>query len=368
VVLRRWCKENVVSTSKAGARVGGLALALGVGAVVMKRRRSLASADSSRSTANAVADTATPHFEFTGQPSGNTTVAVTVLRTVGAVTDFLGIDFGTQIAPLMAFDHPPSFTVSGLDVQCDDFAGQPVYVIRSGSPSGKYVVALHGGAYVVQPTINHWSAYAAIARRTEATVIVPIYPLASTSQGRAQTVIPDMADLISARITQHGANNVSVYGDSAGGGMALAVAQLLVSRGKPTPSHMVLISPWLDITMSNPAIAFIDDPVLRMASLRKAGQRWAGDLSPTDPLVSPVYGSLAGLPPTAVYCGNMDLLAADVLRLQEQALATAASDFTFILRNGAIHDWAMGGALSTPESASVQRDIYRQLGVTAPGL
>ena len=119
--------------------------------------------------------------------------------------------------------------------------------------------------------------------------------------------------------------------------------------------------------MSNPAIAFIDDPVLRMASLRKAGQQWAGNLSPTDPLVSPVYGSLAGLPPTAVYCGNMDLLAADVLRLQEQALAMAASDFTFILRNGVIHDWAMGGALSTPESASVQRDIYRQLGVTALG-
>ena len=291
-----------------------------------------------------------------------------MLRAVGAVTDFLGIDFGTQIAPLMAFDHPPSFTVSGLDVRCDDFAGQPVCVIRSGSPSGKYVVALHGGAYVVQPTINHWSAYAAIARRTEATVIVPIYPLASTSQGRAQTVIPDMADLISARITRHGANNVSVYGDSAGGAMALAVAQLLVSRGKQTPSYMVHISPWLDITMSNPAIAFIDDPVLRMASLRKAGQQWAGDLSPTDPLVSPVYGSLAGLPPTAVYCGNMELFAADVLRLQEQALATAASDFTFILRNGAIHDWALGGAFSTPESASVQRDIYRQLGVTAPGL
>ena len=154
----------------------------------------------------------------------------------------------------------------------------------------------------------------------EATVIVPIYPLASTPQGRAQTVIPDMADLISARVTQHGADNVSVYGDSAGGGMALAVAQLLVSRGEPTPSHMVLISPWLDITMSNPAIASINDPVLRTASLRKAGQQWAGDLSLTDPFVSPLYGSLVGLPPTAVYCGNLDLLAADVLRLQEQAL------------------------------------------------
>ena len=316
---------------------------------------------------NAVADTATPQFAFIGQPSRNTTV-VSVWRAVGAVIDFLGIDFVTQIAPLMAFDHPPSFTVSGLDVRRNDFAGQPVYMIHSDSPTGKYVVALHGGAYVVQPMINHWSAYAAIARRTHATVVVPVYPLASTPQGRAQTVIPDMADLISAQITAHGANNVSVYGDSAGGGMALSVAQLLVNRGEPTPSHMVLISPWLDITMSNPGIASINDPILRTASLRKAGQQWAGDLSLTDPLVSPINGSLAGLPPTAVYCGNLELLAADVLRLREQALATAASDFTFILRNGAIHDWAMGGALSTPEAAAVQRDIYRQLGLAAPRL
>jgi triacylglycerol lipase len=350
-----------VRTSKARAQVGLLALILGLGAVVLTRRRSLALAGSSPS----IIDTAMPHSAFTGQPSRETTIAVSVLRAVGAVTDFLGVDFGTQIAPLMAFDHPPSYTMSGVDVERDDFAGQPVYVIRSGSPSGKCVVALHGGAYVVQPTINHWSAYAAMARRTRATVIVPIYPLASTPKGRAQVVIPDMADLISAQITRHGANNVSVYGDSAGGGMALSIAQLLVNRGEPTPSGMVLISPWLDVTLSNPAIASIDDPVLRTAGLRRAGRQWAGDLSLIDPLVSPVYGSLAGLPPTAVYCGNLDLLAADVLRLQDHALATEASDFTFILRNGAIHDWAMGGGLSTPESASVQRDIYRQLGVTA---
>jgi triacylglycerol lipase len=174
-----------------------------------------------------------------------------------------------------------------------------------------------------------------------------------------------MTDLVFAQIAQHGAD-ISVYGDSAGGGMALAVAQLLVSRGDATPSHTVLISPWLDVTLSNPAISTISDPVLRTASLRNAGQQWAGDLSPNDPLVSPPYGSLAGLPPTAVYCGNLDLLAADVLRLKEVTLANGASDFTFILRNGAIHDWAMGGALSTPEAASVQRDIYRQLGLTAP--
>ena len=286
-----------------------------------------------------------------------------MLRAVGALTDSLGIDFGTQIAPLMAFDHPPRFMMSDLNVQRDDFSGLPVYAIRTDNPSTKYVVALHGGAYVVQPTINHWSSYAELARRTRATVIVPIYPLASTPRGRAQTVVPVMADLISAQITQHGSHNVSVYGDSAGGGMALSVAQLLVSRGDPTPGRMVLISPWLDVTLSNPAIASIDDPVLRTASMQSAGQRWAGELSPIDPFVSPVYGSLDGLPATSVYCGSLDLLAADVLRLQERALATAGSAFTFVLRNGTIHDWAMGGAVKSPESAAVQRDIYEQLGL-----
>jgi triacylglycerol lipase len=361
-----------VRTSKGEVRVGALALAMVLGAVVVTAlRHCSASADSSTSltTSPSTRDTAadrTPNSAFTGRPTTNTKVAVSVLRAVSGVTDFFGVDFGTQIAPMMAFDHPPPFVMSGLDVQRGDFADQPTFVIRPDCPSGKYVVAFHGGAYVVQPTINHWSAYAAIARHTHATVVVPIYPLASTLQGRAKIVIPDMADLISAQITRHGADNVSVYGDSAGGGMALSVTQLLVSRRNPTPSHMVLISPWLDVTMSNPAIASIEDPVLRIMSLRTAGEQWAGNLSLTDPWVSPIYGSLVGLPPTAVYCGNLDLLSADVLRLREQALTAEASQFTFVLRNGAIHDWAMGGVFSTPESAAVQRDIYQQLGLTAP--
>ena len=99
-----------------------------------------------------------------------------------------------------------------------------------------------------------------MARNTGATVIVPIYPLAP--QGTAATVVPAMADLISSEIDQHGAENVSVYGDSAGGDIALAAVQELVRRGDPVPSHLVLISPALDLTLSNPAIQFIDDPIL----------------------------------------------------------------------------------------------------------
>ena len=119
---------------------------------------------------------------------------------------------------------------------------------------------IYGSAFIFKPVILHWLNYAAMARDTGATVIVPIYPLVPQG-GTAGTVVPAMADLISSQIDQHGAENVSVYGDSLGGTIALAAVQELVRRGDPVPSHMVLISPALDATLSNPAIQFDDDPV-----------------------------------------------------------------------------------------------------------
>ena len=117
------------------------------------------------------------------------------------------------------------------------------------------------GRVILQPIIFNWLDYAPMARDTGATVIVPIYPLVPQG-GTAGTVVPAMADLISAQIDQHGAENVSVFGDSAGGNIALAAVQEMVRRGDPVPSRMVLSSPALDPTLSNPAIQFVDDPVL----------------------------------------------------------------------------------------------------------
>ena len=249
-----------------------------------------------------------------------------------------------SLAPLLESDSPPWFTTLGLNVQRSEFEGMPVWTLQSPtSSSGKYVVGLHGGGYVLQPSLFHWLDYAAMARDTGATVVVPIYPLAP--QGTAATVVPQIADLISAQIDQHGAENVSVYGDSAGGGLALAAVQELVRRGDPVPSHMVLISPALDVTLSDPASQTIDDPYLNASEVQAWGRLWAGDLDLADPRVSPLFGSLAGLPPTVVYSGSLDLLSPQVLRLRERALAEGA-DFTFVLRKGLIHDWAAVSASS----------------------
>ncbi|MGP4057092.1 alpha/beta hydrolase fold domain-containing protein [Mycobacterium sp. 4D054] len=295
---------------------------------------------------------------FTGEPSAASKVTTAVFRVIRAVTGVLGLDFVTDIGPLIASESPPWFTTIGVKVRRSEFDGMPVVALGPPRPSGKYVVAVHGGAYVVKPTVFEWLQYASWARDTGATVLMPLYPLAPG--GTARTVVPVIADLISNEIEQHGARNVSVTGTSAGGGIALTAVQELVRRGDQVPSHMVLSSPALDLTVSNPAIQFVDDPILTSTTVRRA-QQWAGDLELTDPLVSPLYGSLAGLPPTAIYSGSLDLLAPDVLVLQDKAIATKGSDVTFVLRKDQLHAWA--GIFWLPEAQALLPDIYRQLGL-----
>jgi len=329
--------------------------------------------DVSDLTPNAQLNAAAVEDPWTGEPSIVAQFFIGVQRVLGGVGKLFGaqstLSFGAApnfLGPLLASDTPPWFTTLGLNVQSSEFEGMPVWTLQSpGSTSDKTVVAIHGGAYVYKPTLFHWLDYAAMARDTGATIIVPIYPLAP--QGTAATVVPQTADLISYEIDQRGAENVSVYGDSAGGGLALAAVQELVRRGDPVPGRMVLISPWLDVSMSDPASQTIDDPILNYAELQRFGLLWAGDLDPADPRVSPLFGSLEGLPPTAVYSGSLDLLSPDTLRLRERALAEGA-DITFVLRKGEPHVWPTAFTFLVPEALAVRPDIYQQLGIGSEAL
>jgi acetyl esterase/lipase len=297
---------------------------------------------------------------FSGSPSKQSQRVVTGLRAVHAVADFLHVDVDSLFARLVGFSSPPPWLVRGLQVSSFEFAGMRVWTMRSATTartSDHHIVCLHGGGYVHDATTTHWRHYVTTARDTGANVIVPIYPLAP--KGTAETVVPKIVDLISSLVSEHGAEAVSIYGDSAGGGLALAASQELVRRGAPSPARMVLISPWLDVTMTDPEIDNIDDPALNRTMLKTSGLQWAGDLDPMHPWVSPLFGSLDGLPSTVVYSSSLDLLCVDTIRLQANAIAEGV-DITFVLRKGLIHDWVIG---PLPEAVAVRPDIYRQLTV-----
>jgi triacylglycerol lipase len=206
----------------------------------------------------------------------------------------------------------------GETVQHTTFDGMSVVQITPAHPDGHYVVAIHGGAFIFPPSIFHWLDYTVMAYQTGATIEVPIYPLMQQG-GTAGTVVPNMAGLISTEIAAHGASHVSVIGDSAGGNLALAAVQYMVSQGEPVPASMVLLSP-------------------ELIAAGQIGKVWAGNLAVTNPLVSPLYGSLSGLPPTYVYSGSMDPLSGEAFVLQQAAVAQKAP-ISFVLAHGQIHDW-----------------------------
>jgi triacylglycerol lipase len=269
--------------------------------------------------------------------------------------------FANPIPPVKLFisNTPPKFLplLFSETVQQTTYDGMSVVQITPAHPDGNYVVAMHGGAFIFPPSIFHWFDYAHMAYQTGATIEVPIYPLLQQG-GTAGVVVPEMAGLIESEIAAHGASNVSVYGDSAGGNLALAAAEYLVANNEAVPASMVLLSPWLNVALNNPNIGFVHDPLLPVGPGQQIGKEWAGGLPETNYEVSPLYGSLNGLPQTYVYSGSLDSLGPDVVLLDQEA-ATQGAPFNFVLRTGDIHDWI----LLSPDGFGYLPQIEQELGI-----
>ena len=232
---------------------------------------------------------------------------------------------------------PPSSLAKRVRIEEATVGGIPVYTVGPlDGTASRFALYLHGGSYVYQIARQHWTLIADLAATAGIRFTVPIFPLAPDAT--ASTIVPAMTDLAAQLIAENGARSVGLFGDSAGGGMALAVAQQLRDRGFPPPRATVLISPWLDISGTDPRLAEISprDPWLAVPGSHAAGGLYRGELSEFDPLVSPIYGNLLGLGPIAMFSGTRDILNADAHRLVDAA-AVARVDLDFHEAPGMIH-------------------------------
>lgn len=240
---------------------------------------------------------------------------------------------------------PPRSLPGHVHVECHDEAGFGVYTLAPGdADSGRSIVYLHGGSYVHPLASQQWLFAATLAVRLAATVAVPDYPLAPESTWRDS--FADMVKFVR-RTADAAASGCTLIGDSSGGGYALAVAQQLALAGYP-PLPLVLIAPFLDVTMADPRCAAIEDadPWHTMAWLREAGRLWAGGDDPRRAEVSPLFGSFCGLGPMLVFTGTRD-----VLNPQSHALAAQARKagvpVELVEGAGLIHDYPL---LPIPEA------------------
>ncbi|MEU9251890.1 alpha/beta hydrolase [Streptomyces sp. NPDC048270] len=217
---------------------------------------------------------------------------------------------------------PPRSLGRVADISRTFVGAWPVYEV---SPRGSEPVArvlyVHGGSYINELVRPHWALIRTLVTQARARVVVPAYILAP--RGTADRTVPVAADLLSGLIASGGEGGTVLVGDSAGAGLALAAAQRLRERSGAQPSRIVLISPWLDVTMSHPDQAGIeaDDPMLARPGLREAGRLYAGTLAADDPRVSPLHGSFEGLAPLTVFTGTRDVLTTDSRELVRRARA-----------------------------------------------
>lgn len=215
-------------------------------------------------------------------------------------------------------------------------------LIPDGAPVGRAVLYLHGGGYVLGSPATHFGIAGRLALAAGCEVFVIDYRLAP--EHPAPAALDDALSAWTALGRTHA--NLALAGDSAGGGLSVALAVAARDAGLTTPRALALISPWVDLSLSGDSMqpGAVDDPLLSRAWLAWAGAKYAGPIAPDDPRLSPLFAPLAGLPPTLIHTGSDEVLLSDTDRL-EAALRKAGVPVDVSIHEGLWHDFQLQGGV-----------------------
>lgn len=238
----------------------------------------------------------------------------------------------------------------GTDVEPRTLGGRPVErIVTDGADPHRAVFFLHGGGYTVGSLNTHRSLAAHLGAASGAVVYVLDYRLAPEHPYPAAVddAITAYEELLAGGIA---ADHVAVAGDSAGGGLALALALRAKGTGVDLPAALALISPWVDLTMANTQDDS-KDPLLSTEWLARCAADYAGS-DPARPEVSPLFADLSGLPPTFVHGASDEILVGDVERLVAE-LKKVGVDVTYRRLEGLWHDVHVNAGANADAKAAV---------------
>lgn len=221
--------------------------------------------------------------------------------------------------------------------------------------SDKIIFYLHGGGYYMRISLPHWLFIRKLSNRFGVKVILPDYPTAPAYNylQTYQFVMEVYKDLL----RDYDPDKIYFFGDSAGGGLSLALSQGLKKESLPQPAGLFLLSPWLDVSMTNPEIRKIEklDYMLSLDNLLIAGELYAERADLKNPLVSPLYGDLTGLPEIYLFIGTHDILLPDCRRFRELVKA-AGSGLKYFEYEKMVHCWML---FPIPEADAVVDRIHQ---------
>ena len=255
-------------------------------------------------------------------------------------------DAGFSLAPLVYREH-------GMIA---DFEGMNVVTYGDRTSAECAILYLHGGAYTEEILPFHLNFCSRMSTRLHAYVMIPIYPLAPNHTWD-QTY--RLLTHLYGQILANKRLPLTLMGDSAGGGLAIAFCQYLKSINLAQPDLLIGLSPWVDIAMSDTDYEpYRDkDPMLDVPGLQAIGKAWAGDLDVRDPKLSPTFGDNHGLPRTLLITGTREILYPDIMAFYEK-MKKDGVDVELLVGEGMNHVFPIYGL---PESKTAIERIDREI-------
>lgn len=241
---------------------------------------------------------------------------------------------------------------SKLGLSKIDFQGIDVYCYNGNiDDNKKKILYIHGGSYVEQANYFQIKFAMKLAKKNNLTLIFPVYPLAPVGDYK---LMYKLMDKLYKKIINK-SNDILFLGDSAGGGFILSYAMYLRDTSSVQPKHIIMLSPWIDISMTNTDI-YNDakyDNMCGVDGTRYEGELWANGLNTKDPLVSPIYGNFNSLGQMTIIVGGREILTSECLRLHK-LLNDQKIEHNFIMYKGQGHIFPM---YPIRESKMVLKDI-----------
>jgi len=222
-------------------------------------------------------------------------------------------------------------------------------------PASGVILYMHGGGYVSCSPPSHRPITGALARSTRMRVFSVDYRLAP--ENRFPAALDDAVAAYRWLLDVKGiaTNGLAVAGDSAGGGLTLALLLKVRDLGLPMPSCVVCFSPWTDLAGSGKSVIANEDScaMFRSENIYDFAAAYLGGHSAQDPFASPVYGDLSDLPPVLLHVASTELLLDDSRRVHDKILKAGGQSKLHVF-DGVAHGWQMLQGIVPEAKASVQ--------------
>ena len=197
---------------------------------------------------------------------------------------------------------------------------------RPGELALGVLLLLHGGGYRAGSLVTHRAFAARLSQLTGLRVLLIDYRLAPEHPYPAalEDALASFSVLEDMGVT---ADRIVLVGDSAGGGLALSLMLALKRDGRRQPAGAVLMSPWTDLTCAGASYQanLATEPAMDRADLLSAAEDYCGATDPRDPIASPIFADLAGLPPLLVQAGGGEIMLDDSVVFAERAAAAGVA-------------------------------------------